>query len=384
MLIAGGISLVPSRKLTLPGSDEIEISIFGPGFGEALAIHMGGGQWLLIDSCKDPLSDLPATMQYLLSLNVEVNTAVKLIVATHWHDDHIQGISRILNACESAKFVVSAALTTNEFEKLLSLYYGQNLFRGSGLDEFVQIFTILQERKKIKARYNAPTWAVCDRQIYSTKIPIDSSMTDIDVFSLSPSDAGLLSSKLAFGKMFPRANEYPKKVIRFLPNYTSVVLWIKIGSHKILLGADLEVTQDPNDGWTVILDESKIASGGASVFKIPHHGSENAHHDDVWTKLLSNNPVAVLTPFSRGKKPLPSTTDIERIVGFSSLSYATAPARRRLNKWDSRPVKDFINQSTKSIQSINKGWGHIRLRKKISDRTDFWRVELFGDAYLLT
>jgi len=375
---------VLSKELTLPEPDEIEISIFGPGFGEALTIHMGGGQWILVDSCKDPLSDLPATMQYLLSLNIEVSTAVKLIAATHWHDDHIQGISRILNACHSAKFVVSSALTPKEFGKLLSLYYERPLVKNSGLDEFIQIRKILEERKKPKARYNSPILASSDKLLYRANIPVDNHLIKVNVFSLSPSDAGILYSQLAFGKLFPEANEHPKKITAFLPNHSSVVLWIEIGPHKILLGADLEVTQDSNDGWTAILDESTATTNDANIFKIPHHGSENGHHDGVWTKLLSNNPVAILTPFSRGKKPLPSRADIERITRLTPFAYATAPAKRSLKKWKQKSVQDFINQSTRSIQSINRGWGHVRLRKKIGDMTDSWQIDLFGDAYKLT
>lgn len=37
-----------------PAADEIEFSLFGPGYGEAVAVHLGDGTWLLIDSCIDP------------------------------------------------------------------------------------------------------------------------------------------------------------------------------------------------------------------------------------------------------------------------------------------------------------------------------------------
>jgi len=32
--------------------DELEVSVFGPGYGESLAIHLGLGSWIIIDSCR--------------------------------------------------------------------------------------------------------------------------------------------------------------------------------------------------------------------------------------------------------------------------------------------------------------------------------------------
>lgn len=28
-----------------PGVDELEVSVFGPGFGESIAVHLPGGRW---------------------------------------------------------------------------------------------------------------------------------------------------------------------------------------------------------------------------------------------------------------------------------------------------------------------------------------------------
>jgi len=42
-----------------PAADEIEVTLFGPGYGEAIAVHLGEGAWLLVDSCIDPESKAP-------------------------------------------------------------------------------------------------------------------------------------------------------------------------------------------------------------------------------------------------------------------------------------------------------------------------------------
>ena len=45
---------------TPPASDEVELSLFGPGYGEAIAVHVGDGKWILIDSCKEKGTKDPA------------------------------------------------------------------------------------------------------------------------------------------------------------------------------------------------------------------------------------------------------------------------------------------------------------------------------------
>ena len=72
-----------------PSPDEIEVTLFGPGYGEAIAVHLGEGTWLLVDSCIDPVSRAPASGTYLEQIGVSVNQ-VLAIVASHWHDDHVR------------------------------------------------------------------------------------------------------------------------------------------------------------------------------------------------------------------------------------------------------------------------------------------------------
>lgn len=70
------------NKLNFPNRDELEVSIFGPGYGESIVIHFSDGQWMIVDSCLDPDSVLPVPLSYLMQLNVDVDKAVKLVVAS--------------------------------------------------------------------------------------------------------------------------------------------------------------------------------------------------------------------------------------------------------------------------------------------------------------
>ena len=90
---------------TKPEYDEFELSLFGPGVGECIVIHLGAGEWIIVDSCKGERD--PAAIEYLKSLKVSLEHEVKLVVATHWHNDHIRGLDTILSKCPVASFFAS-------------------------------------------------------------------------------------------------------------------------------------------------------------------------------------------------------------------------------------------------------------------------------------
>jgi len=283
-----------------PALNEIEVSVFGPGYGEAIAMHVGGGKWIIVDSCIDPGSNSPAPLRYLYDLGVSPE-AVQLVVATHWHDDHVCGISTVFERCTNAGLVVSEALNSDEFLRLLSIYGGNQPIPDMGVDEFARVFHLLQMRRQKGVRFNAPKFASADRTVYSDRLHLDSRIAEISVCTLSPSDSAILQAKFAFKGAFPVAGQKRLPIASPKPNHAAVVLWITVDSHHMLLGADLQETADCSTGWTVIASASStIRSNKASIYKVPHHGSRNAHSQKVWSDLLISDPIAILTPFRRG------------------------------------------------------------------------------------
>ena len=59
-----------------PADDEFELSVFGPGMGECLVIHLGQGDWLVIDSCRYPGAKSPVAIAYLEALGIEPSDAI--------------------------------------------------------------------------------------------------------------------------------------------------------------------------------------------------------------------------------------------------------------------------------------------------------------------
>lgn len=372
-----------TSQLETPNSDELEVSLFGPGYGESIVLHLGHAQWVIIDSYYNPKSTNPAPLQYLRDLNVDVARSVKLIVITHWHDDHVRGISTIFRECKSAKVAISAALRSDQFRKLIGLFSDSAIVESSGLSEFIRIFQLLEERKMLGARLNPPTYASQDTLLYSTQIPLDSGVVQARVCSLSPANASILQSHLSFAELLPKEEEHKKGIISVTPNQSSVVLWIEVGEHRLLLGSDLECTLDPLMGWNVILDDSKAISGKADIFKIPHHGSKNAHEPRVWSEFLTINPIAIMSPFCQGGSSLPTNDDITRINGLTSNAYITALPRLRRYKFANKIVKEVMESAAKKVSTIDFGWGQIRLRRNITNGQSSWRVKLFGKASTL-
>lgn len=351
-----------TEKDIQPRNDEFELTLFGPGYGESLVLHIGDGNWVIVDSHLTP-DDVPRATYYLESIGVNPAEAVCLIVATHWHDDHIRGIADLLEKCCKATFCCANALVEHEFLAAVDALEKRHLtVTGSGAREIYRVF------KHLVATNTKPCFATADRRILS--------QGSCEIWSLSPDDKRIFHFLKSIGSLFPSEGQGKSRVPYQSPNQVSVVLWVEIGDIAVLLGSDLEQC-----GWTDILQSNSRPNGNASVFKIPHHGSQNADEPEVWNKMLKPNPIAVLTPWTRGRSYLPKQRDIRRILSCSGEAYATSLTNRITRKPMPRPraVEKTIQESGVKLKqfSISDGW--IRLRRPFDSSID-WTAELFGSA----
>lgn len=352
-----------------PAWDEIEVSLFGPGYGECVLVHLGDNRWLIVDACMDRKNGQPLALNYLDQLGLDATDAVKLIVASHWHDDHVKGLSRIVETCRQARFCLSEAMTSMEFLTLVNAYQYPVTEIGNGCDELSKILRILQRRKPIPI----PKSVLADMCLWS--MPLHDG-TICKIHALSPSQAANLLAKRELGTLLQEGSERRRLFVRS-PNHVAVVLWIQIGNLRILLGADLEETTNSNTGWSVILSDSTCINGRANLFKIPHHGSETGHCPAVWDELLSPRPIAVLTPFNRSD--LPREADRLRICSLTDKAYITTTQQPKTQKRQ-KVVQDRIKAMTKRLTPLSYSMGHIRCRTKLGLQQPAWEVELLNDA----
>lgn len=168
------------------------------------------------------------------------------------------------------------------------------------------------------------------------------------------------------------------------PNQFSVVLWLRVGDLRILLGADMEEQHNPYGGWRIIVESAERPEGEASLIKVPHHGSKTGQCESVWAKMLLRNPVALLTPFHSGRTRLPTEEDARRIGRMTSNAFISAPLRDRSSRGRTGGVNRTIHETVRYITRANDGFGHIRARRKIVSETGGWSVVTFGDAIPLS
>lgn len=359
-----------------PDSDELEISLFGPGYGESILLHIGGDEWVIIDSCIDEFTSRPAAICYLESIGVDPAKSVKLVVATHWHDDHIRGLGETVNLCKNAEFVCSTAIKNREFIQLVEIYRGQGTqHSGTGVSEFLSIFDILK-KKGVQ-----PKWAIADRAIWRHPLSCANLSTECHIHSLSPSDQEITKTFKSISGLIPSEGEFPRRVSAPKQNESAVVLWVKIGIQNVfLLGSDLEENGNKQTGWSAVLDSLTSKGEVASVYKVAHHGSITGNHQPVWEEMLEKNALAILTPFTRGRY-LPSQDDIFRLNTQTKNAYITTTSNSGLKiKKRDRLVKRFVDKYTRYIKVAELPCGQIKMRKPLTATADGWVIELIGGA----
>jgi len=143
-------SLTQTHDVRPPRPDELEMTVFGPGVGECIVLHVGKDDWIIVDSCTSPTGKEPIALEYLQSIGVDPSASVRTIVATHWHDDHIQGLATLVSECSHAGFVMSNALDRQQFFQLVLEVNAQNRLvkHNSSASEFAEILNVLESRTR--------------------------------------------------------------------------------------------------------------------------------------------------------------------------------------------------------------------------------------------
>ncbi|MEE1951358.1 MBL fold metallo-hydrolase [Pseudomonas alcaligenes] len=352
-----------------PADKEVEVTILGPGFGESIVIHIGSNRWIIIDSCTDESGE-PAALTYLSDIGVDPQ-AVELVVATHWHDDHVSGLSKIVDACSQARFCTSTILEKAEFLQLIYSFdksYNPSL-NSSGTSEFASTLEILRKTKRKIVR------AASDKRLVLIESGLAHNLP-LEIWALSPSDYSLERFFKRIGSELPKEKETKYRAPSITDNETAVVILVRIGNESILLGADLE---EAHGGWSAILESTGRPTTKSKIFKIPHHGSQNAHHDGVWNGMLSEKPLGLLTPYNRGKR-LPNLRDVDRICKITDSAFSTQKLRKLSQVPRDQVIKKLIETTVSGLVQLKREVGVIRARFEPNDIEQTLAVEQFKGA----
>ncbi|MGV9356594.1 ComEC/Rec2 family competence protein [Streptomyces misionensis] len=218
------------------------------GQGDATVLSAGAGAGVVVDTGPDPAP----VDRCLRRLGI---TRVPLLVLTHFHADHVAGLTGVLRGREVA------AIETTGFEEP-----GQEA-------EFV--------RKEAAARHIPVTRAVAGEE--------------------------RRTGPLAWRVLWPPADTAPAFDG---PNDASVALLVRTGGLRLLLLGDLE----PPDQQALLRSPGAAELGGVDVLKVAHHGS--AYQDPELIRLAA--PRLALISCGTGNPyghPAPSTVAALRAGG---------------------------------------------------------------------
>ena len=267
---------------------------------------------------------------------------------THWDKDHISGVVRLAREATKARIVLSAALRSRDFVQLAIRHqqktYGSPL--GSGTKEFVRLLDLITQQDR------------------SPKITVEgvtlAEEAGVRLVALSPSSSVALDALSASFVRVLEAADTGDSVTEPTPNAASVVLALRGPMGDLLLGADLE-----REGWSDAMS-SVLAQGLiARMFKVPHHGSEDADAPEVWAKHLQSDAVYAMTRFNNAERSLPSDDDRARMRARSPSGHVIGqpPSRRHLHGVVGRRVR----AGTRNGVWLDTGpVGHYRWRGKVS------------------
>jgi hypothetical protein len=340
-----------------------------------LVIHLGDDKWMVMDSCVNPATGQSSALECLGSYGVNCADDVVLVVASHWHDDHVRGLSQVVDACKSARFVCSAALGGDQF---LALVNEPDLPKSKftkGVEEMQKTIALLA------ARNSPPTFAS------SSKLILRSPSSRVSaIWALSPGDEDIDRALGEFANWTVSSlGGTLTRVPSWNQNRSSVVILIEVDDGgNVLLGADLEhARSSPGAGWHGVLLDQTRPDAKSTLLKVPHHGSAGAHCDRMWgldchddvaecsSLVERKQATSIVAPWRLGGNSVPQPTDMDRLASLSSSVHLTATLKEAFG--DPARVSRFGAASqSRSIAPLNQRPGSVTCRRSSGDND--WSV----------
>jgi hypothetical protein len=356
-----------------PAASELEVTIMGPGFGESIVIHVGDGEWVIVDSCNEPGQHRPAPLNYLEALGINASTAVTTVVATHWDQDHVKGIGDVIETCSAAKFSCASAFLEDEFQNYIEVMSIGPQDRGA--KDIQKAFNALSDSGRVA------TPAFAGLTLLRRVSSVDTQTVRAELRVLSPSEREYHLFLQEIASSMPPIREALRVAVARTPNLASVVLALQWEDCDVLLGADMERREEIDRGWNAVISTAQsLALRKSGLVKIPHHGSVNAHQDGMWNALLIKMPIATIVPFGKGvgaSRP-PTERDVVRVRSKASELLITAPHNRTTQTDRDAGITRSFRESGIRTSSVSKTIGLVRFRRNVGES---WNKTLLGPAF---
>ncbi len=132
--------------------------------------------------------------------------------------------------------------------------HNEHIDRGDAADTTAAHLKTLAFSARSEFSLSTPIWAVEGRLLYSRAASATCGFAE--VHSQSPSDSAMTLAHREFARYLPKYKEAQLTPVSLSPNNVAMVLWVKVGDARILLGSDLEESNNPGLGWRAIVNSN--------------------------------------------------------------------------------------------------------------------------------
>ena len=364
----------------LPLDDEIEITVLGinESVGESIVVHIGSGEWVIIDCCKTR-DGINLPLYYLSEIGADLSKVLR-VACTHLHSDHIVGLSEVLDRCKNSRFAYSMVGDHNSLKYVIAQYKKDaNLPNEGTFGEFMKCIDIVkkQRRKVVPIGLDQPIFADPNRKILGISPSIN--MNEMYQWKL-----------LRYNLNDP----IPSNLLK--TNFCSVASILLIGKVHAILGADLESNRRYNEdieackencnrkskrGWCNVFQSSQyFLHYKYDYIKISHHSSSTGYCPLLWEQFMSHQSIGSSTIFVQGKNALPSQEMINKYADKCSELYYTSKIPTSIRDKKGRSILDDKKKTAIiDMCSVQEGIGVISSRRKI-DGSNSWVTDMYESA----
>jgi beta-lactamase superfamily II metal-dependent hydrolase len=309
---------------------------------------------MIVDSCRDQRNRRQPAIKYLERIGCDPSEVVRVVVATHWHNDHVRGLSEVVSSCVNSEFWTSSAMTSREALVLTGRIGPSQLTKQSPLREYYGVLERLHIREQGTGQNTIKT-AEVGSLVYTRS---RRGATEATILALSPHSAAVDVTRTSFALASDQVDRGVVVAPDIHPNHAAIALRVDFGRASAILGSDLQCDA-PGGGWQAIVADQR-GRDEVTIFKVPHHGSDNAHDDQVWTDLLQEEVVAATAPFR--PQHLPRQEMIETLVERAGRGFLSAPPKKPSQRQSPRRTRALMIGSTIRIEEAEGRSGHVRIR----------------------
>ena len=286
------MSVVPLPELP---PDHLIVLVFGPGKGELVLVRAPPDGWMVVDGCG------AGKIDYALATLQHYGALPRIVLLTHPHDDHSHGMASVLQAATPRD-------RPDTWPRI-----GMVLPHGNDVTTAPMDFIARATRHAIAAVESR--WRASPACRWDVRLGEQEPLGDATIRVLSPREH-VRAEQLA---LWTRRQSFDKNVL-------STALLVTWQTRRLLLGSDL--VEQPGGGWAHCIEiEPTIAEH--DLLKVPHHGSDEALHDDVLrTGSRGAAPLRIFTPYSPSRLPRFSPGEgVHRVASLGGTSYLTGLPR---------------------------------------------------------